>query len=138
MNWYAIWTAIVAALELDPEIGAVMGSDTIWLDGERPLQVPSMTALLVVNTESEMWAPADWQFDIYTRTLEDAVRVEQALMRLLNQPMAVAMGDAEFTAEFQTGQLLRGPHTDPYFRRQLEFRFTPVRSRYYRPQPVGG
>lgn len=137
MNWYAIWTGIVGALEMDEEISGVLAG-AFWLDGERPFEVPSMTALLVVNTETEMWAPADWQFDIYTRTIEDAVRVEQAMMRLLNQPLAVAMGDAVFTAEFQTGQLLRGPHTDPYFRRQLEFRFTPVRARYYRPQPAGG
>lgn len=140
MNWYAIWTHIVAAMESDEEMRAIIGSgeaSKLFLAGSRAVEIPSVSALLVTNVEEEVFAPFDFQFDGYFSTLAELTRWETAMMRLFNQPMSVAMGEAEFTASFVSGQLLRGPLTDPYFRRQLDFRFTPVRSRYNRPQPVG-
>lgn len=140
MNWYETWTHIVADLETDPEIVSVLGEGEecgIFLAGERELRIPSMTGMLVTDIEGEVWAPADWQFDIYAFSLAEIVRVERAMRVKLNQPLTTTMGGVSFASEFISGQLLRGPQTDPYFRRLLEFRFTPVRSRYYRPQPVG-
>lgn len=140
MNWFEVWTHVAAAIEEDEEIGVVLGRGegmAFYLAGARAFQVPSMTALLVVDTEEEVSAPAEWQFDICTKTLDDAVVVEKALRRLFNQPLATQLGNAVFTAEFLAGQALRGPEENPFFRRVLEFRFTPVRSRYHRPQPVG-
>lgn len=141
LNWYAVWTAIVDAVEQDEEIGVVLGRGeacAFFLAGEREVQVPSLTALLVVDFETETEAPAEWQLDLYTKTLEDANEVETALRRLFNQPLSTDLAGVTFRAEFMTGTFgPRGPERDPYFHRQLEFRFTPVRSRYYRPQPVG-
>lgn len=140
MNWYAIWTNIVAGMEADEEMAAILGTgeeSKLFLSGDRPVEINSVTALLLPNTEEEVFAPFGMQFDGYFRTLAEVIRWESAMMRLFNQPTSVVMGDAEFTSEFVDGQTLRGPLTDPYFRRVLEFKFTPVRSRYYRPQPVG-
>lgn len=136
MNWWEIWSNALAAMEAEPDITEVMG-DAIFLEGDREIVIPCINALLVVNTEEEVFAPAEWQFDLYTRTIEEVVQVEKAMMRLFNQPLYVVLGDARFTSELIEGTLLRGPYRDPYFRRQLEFRFTPVRSRYYRPSPAG-
>lgn len=145
MNWWEVWTNVLAALEAEPDIAEVLENDdyesTIYLDGERAFEVPSMTVLLVVNLEEEVFAPADWQFDLYTRTMDELLQVERAMMRLLNQPLPVTLDGAELTAEFTAGAggtLLRGPERDSYYHRRLEFTFTPVRSRYYRPQPAGG
>lgn len=132
MNWYEVWTNVAAAVLADDEFAAVMGT-ALYLAGSRAVEIPSATALLVVDTESEVWAPAEWQFDLYTRSMEELMAAEKALRRILNQPLQVTLGDAKVTCEFLSGQLLHGPERDPYFRRLLEFRFTPVRSRYYRP-----
>lgn len=134
MNWYEVWINALEAIAADMDVQAVLGAPpAIYLEGEREPEVPSMTALLVTDTEDEVYAPVDWQFDLYTDTLDEMVFVEKALRRLLNQPLPVTLGNAELTSEFLGGQLLRGPEPDSYFRRILEFRFTPVRSRYYRP-----
>lgn len=145
MNWYAVWTFIVALIEGDEIVASVLGPSNpgnaplpFYLAGSRAFEVPSMTALFVSDTETELWAPFEMQFDLFLRSLEDVAKLEQALRRLLNQPLPIEVGDSVITAEFIEGQLLRGPEKDPYFRRILVFRFTPVRSRYHRPQPVGG
>lgn len=137
MNWWEVWTNVLAALEADADIAEVMG-EAIFLDGDRAIEIPCITALLVVNLEEEVYAPADWQFDLYTNSMDQLIQVEKAMMRLLGQPLPVTLEEAELSSEFIAGTLLRGPERDPYYRRTLEFRFTPVRSRYYRPQLAGG
>lgn len=132
MNWYEVWTNIAAAIAANATITGVVG-ENFRLAGDAAVQVPSLIALLVTDSEDELYAPADWQFDIYAYSLGEVMTVEKELRRMLNQPLQVALGDADVTCEFVGGQLLRGPERDPYFRRLLEFRFTPVRSRYYRP-----
>jgi hypothetical protein len=137
MNWYEVWTHVLDEIEAQPEIAAVMG-DAIFLDGQRAIEIPSMTCLFVTDEEDELFAPMQWQFDIYTRTLGEMVRVEKALRLLLHRNTYAAIGDVRMFAEFLDGRLLTGPERDPYFRRSLDFRLEPVRSRYYRPQAIGG
>lgn len=140
MNWADVWTHIARAVEEDAEIGSVLGvgeACAFYLAGSRAFSVPSMEALLVSENEDEVDASADWQFTISARTLEEVVRVERALRRLFPDQARVDLGGAVFVVQQLDGQMLPGPSTDRVFTKLKEFRFTPVRSRYYRPQPVG-
>lgn len=143
MNWFEVWSHVLEAFEADADISEVMlisaeEGQAIFLDGERAFRVPSITALLVVDTEDELWAPTDWQFDIYTRTVDESQQVERAIRTLLNQPLPVTLNDAVLRSEYLAGALFRGPERDSYWHRRLEFRLTPARSRYYRPTLAGG
>lgn len=140
MNWFDVWTHIAAAIEQDEEIGAVLGRGeamAFYLAGSRAFQVPSMEALLVVESEEEVDAPMEWQFTISARSFDDIVQVEKALRRLFPDQELVNLGSAEFRVAQLDGQMLPSPNADGVMSKLKEFRFTPVRSRYYRPQPLG-
>lgn len=132
MNWDLVWTdGIVPAIEADPDVQDVLGG-AIYLDGVREIEVPSMTALYITDTEEETFAPVDWQFDIYTAALDDALRVERALRRLFHRSTQYWLGPFFLFSEFVDGRELNGPAEDPFYRRSIDFQFRPVRSRYHR------
>jgi len=127
VNWDAIWLEVLARLEGDATVASILG-DRIYLWGDREFEVPSMTALLVVDTEDENWAPADWQFDIYARTFEDVVAVERAVRASLDRDWPIELGGHSFWTELVEARRLEGPSEDQIYRRSLDFRFTPARS----------
>jgi hypothetical protein len=131
MNWDRTWDAVATLLEADADITAVVGS-AIYLDGERPYAVPSMTATLVVDTEGEVWAPADWQLDVYARTMTAVTRVERAIRRILDGPAPIIEVDGVgVLTRFLAGRTTRGPETDQWYHRSLDFRLEPVRALYH-------
>lgn len=136
MNWYETWVGVLNTLSDDPELQGVVGT-AIYLNGEREIELPSLTALLVTNEEMELDAPADWQFDAYGATLGQVVTMEKALMRLLHREGTRDIGGVLMFSEFIEGRTMNGPEPDRFYRRSLDFRFTPARSRYYRPTLAG-
>lgn len=130
MNWDDVWAnAIAPAILDDPDIVSVIGS-ALYLAGTRAFEVPSITALLVVDLEEENFAPADWQFDIYTRTQASLRTVAKALRRLFDTDVQQDLGGFPLWTEFLEGRQPIGPEKDEYHRYTLDFRFTPGRSLY--------
>lgn len=135
LQWLLTWQAMVEAMEADSGITSVMGtppSTRIYMLGERQFEVPSITGLLVVETEDERWNPCEFQLDIYTRTVADMAAVEYRVRRLFHHDVRTTVGDMRMFAEFLAGRSSFGPATDQYFRRSLDFRMTPIRDRYVR------
>lgn len=134
MNWDEVWAEGVApALLADPIVSAIMG-DRIYLVGSRHLELPSITALQIVDTETENWAPCDWQFDVYAKTSTDVREVARAIRRLFHHDVQYELGPFLLWGEFLEGRDFGGPETDGWFRYSMDFRFTPGRSLYLTAQ----
>lgn len=132
MNWYETWVAVRSVLVDDGPLSAVTNGRVV-LKGTKNLILPCITALLISNREEEIDAPAEWQLDLYSERLDDVVAMEKAVMRLLHREGSTDIGGVEMFAELIDGRTLNGPDPDRFYRRSLDFRFTPVRSRYYQP-----
>lgn len=134
MNWDEVWELGVAPeLAGDSEIQSVVG-DAIYLAGTRKLEVPSVTALFLVDSEEENWAPAEWQFDVYAKTTDAMRLVARRIRALLHHEVQFELGPFLLWGEFLTGHDMSGPDSDGFFRYSMDFRFTPGRSLYLTAQ----
>lgn len=135
MNWDDVWEDGVApAILADAEIAGVIG-DALYLAGTRAFEVPSITALLIVDTESENWAPADWQFDVFAKTQADLRQVCKALRRMFDTDVQQELGSFLLWTEFLDGRADVGPEAaTEHHRYSMDFRFTPGRSLYLTAQ----
>lgn len=130
MNWDAVFReGIKPEVEADPDITSVIG-DAFFRAGTRQFQVPSMTAQMFVDFETENWAPADWQFTIYARTPALVYTVARAMRQLFHNPVQYDLGPFRLWSEFLDGRSQPGPDNDQYFGYSMDFRFTPGRSIY--------
>lgn len=134
-RWAEVADAMSAAMLARPEITDVMGA-AIYLDEEggegREFEVPSLTIMQVVDTESELWEHIDFQIDFYTRTLADIETVEQTVRWLFPDQGRVDLGGVQVFARFQSGRRIVGPGKGRWFGRSLDFRMEPIRSKYVR------
>ena len=135
MTWDDVWAeAIAPTILADAEISSVIG-DALYLAGSRKFEVPSITALLIVDTEGEVWAPADWQFDLYMKTQAQLRTAARALRRLLHAEVQQELGPFLLWTEFLEGRADVGPDDVQAFHRySMDFRFTPGRSLYLTAQ----
>jgi hypothetical protein len=131
MRWPDVADAVIAALEADDDVAAIVGG-SIYLQGNREWEVPSVTMVLIADTEEERFAPVEYQLDLYTKTMPSLVMLEAAVRRVLHHDVHTEVGGLRMWSEFTAGRSFFGPETDQYFRRSLDFRFTPIRSRYVR------
>lgn len=139
MRWPAVWKAMVEAMQERPEITDVFGDPpncAIYLEGaegeDREFQVPSLTGMLVVDTEVELWEVIDFQIDIWTQELETCWEIERVVRWLFHHDNRISLGDVNLWFSFVAGRTVVGPGKQKYFGRSLDFRAQPVRSKYLR------
>lgn len=134
MNWDGVWSeGVKPAIAAESDITDILGT-AFFLAGTRQFRVPSMTARMFFDTEGENWAPAEWQFDIYARTLEQVKTIARAMRRRFHHPVQQELGPFLLWTEFVDGRGLEGPDNDQYFAYSMDFRFTPGRSIYLTDQ----
>lgn len=132
MRWDEVLSAIHAALEDESEITDVVGVGNIRTAGAREFVVPSLEVTVLSDDVTELWAPSDVQFDVFTRTMADLVTVERALRNLFDREGFVAIEGLPMWSFYLDGGPLEGPSLNVeggVFARALRFRFAPVRER---------
>jgi hypothetical protein len=151
MRWDALLKAAGDVAATHPDLAAIFG-DNIRLhgtwkldtpgqpDGSPPLpNVPLLELRLVSDLENELWAPTIIQWDIWVKTLPEAVRAERALRRLFHADSYVTIGGIEMWSEYLDGDSSTAtPDRDGFFGRAIRFRHTPLRERYAAAPSTGG
>lgn len=132
MRWPEVAQAIVATLEADAEVMALVGGpDGVLKDGDQDFHVKKLLYKIVGLVQTENWEPCRIQFTWFTRTDEDLVAGELALARLFGIDGVGVFAGLEMMAQYANGSRtdveglsdgIRGSSTD--------YIFTPKRSRY--------
>lgn len=94
MKWPAVVEALLARLEADAALLALIGSVAAITQQEdgRELRVPSVEYLIVSDAEVETTERVLVQWDLFGRTTEAAVDLERRLRQLLTARMPVSVG----------------------------------------------
>lgn len=126
---------MIDAMEARSEITDVVG-EAIYLIGpagkDRAFEVPSITLTLLPDFQDENWEDIEFQLDIWTRDLDEAIEIERVVRGLFHRETRAELGDVKMWMQFIGGRTVTGPGENDYYGRSLDFRFTPIRQRYLR------
>ena len=145
MRIQPIMTGIITLIESDALAYEIVGN-AIFEEGERELQVPSITWMLIDEVpEGEVFHALDIQFDPFTRSKASLLMLQNRLHALLHKDVdwhlpASGGFSSGFSAGFSNQENIRirsqfvgsrGTRTaGGIWGGPMDFRFTAVRSRY--------
>jgi hypothetical protein len=138
MKWDVVLERIRGAIAGSPILFGLYGN-RVRMAGpwslERLPEMPLLEYSLVTDSESELWAPCVFQFDLFAREIDDNLTGERMLRRLFHQDLPIDLGGLVMWAQYNPndGAILSTPDRDGFFGRALRFTFTPLRDKY---QPV--
>lgn len=106
MRWPAVVAALVTAAEADAAVLAALGGEPHLYpsDDTRAGRVPSVGWTLVSDTEAENTERLLVQWDVFARSLEEAIAIERALRRVVSAEGISTVGDVRMWMQFGGGR----------------------------------
>lgn len=136
MTWDDVVQAMVAALQADAQLVALLGDATRIFAMEEGVErrVPGVGYQLIYEAEEEVLNPIIVQIDYWaakvgtTPARAQAALMEQRIRRVLHHPIRRDFGGIEMATLFVESRDMDDPKPG-VIRRQLDFRFEPVKRR---------
>ncbi|HEY8504974.1 MAG TPA: hypothetical protein VIL46_10355 [Gemmataceae bacterium] len=129
MTWDAAISALLAELQADAELIALLGGPHIYRSSEiRELRVPSVTYTIVSAPPTETTLSILTQWDVFAGSLDQLVAIERRLRRLLHWVGWRDVGGVSMSSVYVDSRDHRPPGPGRWHR-SLDFRHEPVRSR---------
>lgn len=136
MIWDEVTQAMVAALQADAQLVALLGDATRIFAMEEGVErrIPGVGYQLIYEAEEEVLNPIIVQIDYWaakdgtTPARAQAALLEQRIRRVLHHPIRRDFGGIEMATLFVESRDMDDPKPG-VIRRQLDFRFEPVKRR---------
>lgn len=131
MRWDVVVEAWLGLIAPDSDVTEVLGADPeFFMAGEREFAAPGLEWSLIANTEGELWEISDVQLDFMVRKIDQLVKLEKALRRLLHHDLPITVDGIFMWSQMRGGgRPLQGP-ADGLLGRSIDCRLTYLRSRY--------
>jgi len=134
--WDEVTQAMVAALQADAQLVALLGDATRIFAMEEGVErrIPGVGYQLIYEAEEEVLNPIIVQIDYWaakdgtTPARAQAALLEQRIRRVLHHPIRRDFGGIEMATLFVESRDMDDPKPG-VIRRQLDFRFEPVKRR---------
>lgn len=133
MRWDAAVAAWLAPIKANAVVQGILGVDPEFsLAGERTFKVPSLEYTLISPAvlHLEVYWRTLIQLDMWTKTIDQVVSLERALVLLLHSDTPVTIGAIPMWSEMQPGGGELPGSTDGTFGRSIDFQITYLRDRY--------
>lgn len=136
MKWDVVLERVRGAIQANPILDGLFPGARLRMAGpwslERLPDMPLLEHSLIADSETELWAPCVFQFDIFARTIDEVLLAERILRRLFHQDMPIDLDGLSMWAQYTPGgeAPLASPDRDGFFGRAIRFTFTPLRERY--------
>jgi len=129
MMWDLVMIRILAMINADNALITIFGT-SVRMAGSGAMTIPVLEYTLIVDTEKELWAPFEIQFDLWTTTAAQNRAAERALRGLLHRDLPITTTDTKFWGTYADGSMLATPDRSGYTGRALRFNFVPLRAQY--------
>ena len=129
MMWDHVMVRVLAVIKGDTELASIFG-DHIRMTGTGAQQTPGLEYMLIADSENELWAPAIFQFDLWTTSAVTARDAERRLRHLFHKDIPQEIGGLMLWTVYTDGSMLATPDRSNYTGRALRFTFTPLREQY--------
>lgn len=125
--WADAMPPLLDLVEADADVQAVLGSPpALYMLGDRDHQVPSVEWSLLADAQGEVWGAALAQFDLFTQSMADMVRLERGLRRAAHREVLFVADGHQLISRLVGDGNLTGPN-DGVVRRRLDFRVQYIR-----------
>jgi hypothetical protein len=131
MMWHLVLPAWVEMLSDDAELSAELGGAHIYpAQSARPVRVPSVEWVAIIDREEELFNPITVQVDYWARGVPKAAAIEGHIRRLTHRDTARVLGGYRMWTLYQDSRSHQYPAELGVVHRSMDFLFRPLRAKY--------
>ena len=132
MRWDELLPAWVARLLADPELVDLLeGEGAIYpAQAARPVRIPSVEYLTVLDRESELFNPVGLQVDVFARGLDLEARIERRIRMLSHHDTRQDLDGERVWLRYLDSRTVDFPSDPGVVHRILDFELEAIRERY--------
>lgn len=131
MRWDAVAVAWTDRLEADPALMQLLGGARIYpANASRPVEIPSVEYLPVVDQEGELFNTIRVQVDFWAHGTVNAWAIEKRLRLLTHHDTAQVLAGMRLWMRYLDGRTVEYPAAPGVVHRILDFEFELIRGKY--------